>query len=406
MKTEIIAADFSKTTKPSAVCPFEIQFLGSVEQVQSIRPVWESLQAKSTEIINIEVDFDRYISAVKSDRKREPYILLLLKTGIPHAMLIGTREQISIPCKLGYWNVMSPSLHAAKVVYGGFLGHYDEQTCDQMIEYLYQSTRSGIVDVVRFEQIPRKSLLFSRVRSHPSFFCRGYFPKFDKHWQLDVPDRMESFYSQHSSKTRQTLKRYTRKLEKNHEVYIRECRDAETLTDILPMAAAISQKTYQHALGWGLVNDEATYNRLQMAAQQGWLRFHVLCLNERPCAFQYGYQYQGTYYLQTMGFDPELRNLHAGTVLFLKIIEQLCNDPEVDLLDFGYGDAEYKRRFGTTQWDEATLYMFAPRIYPVLVNSVHTVFKGLSCLMQWSVQKAGVEGAIKQQWRRLLQKSN
>ena len=184
-----------------------------------------------------------------------------------------------------------------------------------------------------------------------------------------------------------------------------ECTDSETMLNILPIAADISKRTYQHALGWGLIDDEVTRCQLQTAAQSGWLRFHVLYLDDAPCAFQYGFQYQGTYYLKTMGFDPDLRKSHTGTVLFLKIINHLCEDPAVDCFDFGYGDAVYKRRFAREHWDEATLYMFAPRVYPVFINSIRTVVTGLSLGMRWAVQKIGVEGKIKQKWRRLLQKS-
>ncbi|MHC5086401.1 MAG: hypothetical protein ACYSN9_01140, partial [Planctomycetota bacterium] len=94
-----------------------------------------------------------------------------------------------------------------------------------------------------------------------------------------------------------------------------------------------------------------------------------------------------------------------GTALFLKILEQLCRDSSVDCIDFGYGDAAYKRRFGTKYWYESTVYMFAPRVRPVLVNSIQTAVRGFSIGMRWTARKVGIEGMIKQKWRRLLQKS-
>jgi hypothetical protein len=384
---------------------WEVRVLSTLEQVLAIRPTWEALQAESDSRTDIEADFDRYISVVESDRTCEPYVLLLFKEGAPHAMWIGTLGPVRIWCKFGYLNILKPTLFGARITYGGYLGDFSEQTCNHLLDHLSTSLCDDGMDVVRFEQLPRHSQLYSLVRKRPSILCRSRFPKFDKHWQMDIPDRMESFYAQHSSKTRQTLKRYIRKLEKNHQVHMLECTDSQTMLNVLPISADISKRTYQHALGWGLMDDAVTRRQLQTVARSGWLRFHVLYLDDAPCAFQYGFQYQGTYYLKTMGFNPDLRKSHIGTVLFLKIIECLCEDPAVDRFDFGYGDAEYKRRFATEHWDEATLYMFAPRAYPAFVNSIHTVVNGLSLGMRWLVHKAGVEGKIKQKWRRRLQKS-
>ena len=321
-------------------------------------------------------------------------------------MLIGTYGPIRIPCKLGYMQLLNPTLYGVKIMYGGYLGDWSEDIRRQMLEHLYTSLCNGNGDVARFEQVPQHSELYAWLRTHPPIWCRSHFPKSDKHWQMDIPNQMEAFFEHHSSKTRQTLKRYMRKLEKDHQVCILECLDVKSMSDVLPKAEAISQKTYQHALGWGFVNDVQTRHQLEVAAQSGWLRFHVLLLDEIPCAFQYGFCCQGTYYLKTMGFDPEYGKLHAGTVLFLKIIEKLCRDPETDCFDFGYGDAEYKRRFGNVQWDEATVYIYARRFYPMLVNLIHGTIRAVSVGMRWIVHKTGSEGRIKQLWRRLLRKNN
>lgn len=394
----------SKKIASSHLC--EIQLLRTRDEVSAIRPIWESLQASSDRPKNIETDFERYISILDSDPKHEPYIQLLFIKGVPRAMFIGTYSTITIPCNVGYLKVLKPSIQGVKIMYEGYLGDSSEQTCSQMLDYLYRSLRGGQVDVIRFEQLARQSQLYTLVRKHTSIFCRSHFLKYDKHWRMNIPCQMELFYDQHSSKTRQTLKRYIRKLERHYQVHVFECSSAEGLQGVMTMAADISRQTYQHALGWGFVYDDSTRHQLEIAVRHGWLRFHVLSLGETPCAFQYGFQYQGTYYLQAMGFDPALRKWHIGTVLFLKIIEKLCEDPNVECFDFGYGDAEYKRRFGTKHWDEATMYVFAPRFYPVLVNSFHAVVGGLSAGMRCAVQKSGLENKIKQYWRRILQKGN
>ena len=46
--------------------------------------------------------------------------------------------------------------------------------------------------------------------------------------------------------------------------------------------------------------------------------------------------------------------------------EHLCG--QADWMDFGLGDAEYKRHFGDESWEEDDVLIFARRRRPVTVN--------------------------------------
>jgi hypothetical protein len=87
------------------------------------------------------------------------------------------------------------------------------------------------------------------------------------HWQMKIPDSMESFYAQRSSKTRQTLKRYSRQVEKKFQIQLIGCISEDSLSKILSEAASVSSRTYQHALGWGLTDDVATRQKLIAASR-------------------------------------------------------------------------------------------------------------------------------------------
>lgn len=403
---ETTSREAAKSNRSLHNTPYEIRMLRTLDQIRKIRPIWEKLQANASERTDIEANFDRYVSVVKTNSECEPYSLLVLEDGIPRALLIGTRGPVTISCKLGYFNVLKPCLQGITIRYGGYLGDFCERTCRHLMDYLNILLRNKQSDVVMFQQLPFHHPLFCQTRKSLSLFRRNLFPKVNLHWRMDVPDTMESFYAQLSSKTRQTLKRQLKQASKQFQVRLAECSNADSLPEILSDAVSVSSHTYQYALGWGLRSDPATHQQLITASNNGWLRLHVLYLDNEPKAFQLGLQYQGTYFLQSMGFDPEMRKWHLGTGLFLRVLEQLCEDPSVERFDFGFGDAEYKRRFASKQWDEATIYMFAPRTYPILVSSVHNAVSGISRGVQRIVQQAGIESKIKQKWRRFLQKSH
>ncbi|GAF75893.1 unnamed protein product, partial [marine sediment metagenome] len=53
-----------------------------------------------------------------------------------------------------------------------------------------------------------------------------------------------------------------------------------------------------------------------------------------------------------------------------KMFEALCLEKNVDAIDFGFGDAQYKESFSDVSWMEASVYIFAPRLYPLVVNAL------------------------------------
>jgi CelD/BcsL family acetyltransferase involved in cellulose biosynthesis len=385
---------------------WKIHTCRSLEQIRLIRPLWETLQKETRFCVDVEVDIDRYIYMVESTPECEPYVLLAFRDNAPRAMLIGTLGPLTINSRLGYMKVLKPTLKGLTMIHGGYLGEFCEQTCRCLLDELHRSLSDKEADVVLFRQLPLISPLYLPVTNQSPVFCRRHFPKIDRHWRMKVPSNIEDFYARHSSKTRQTLKRQIRRLEKEFDVHLVESTEPKTLPAILSDAARISSRTYQHALGSGLLDDTNTRKQLLEAAQRGWLSLHVLYLNEEPSAFQLGLRSHGTYFLQLMGFDPTQKQRNQGTVLFLKIMEQLCQDSAIQWLDFGFGDAEYKKRFGTESWDETAVYLFARRMYPLLINAIHSKVSDLSEAMRMLAEKTGIEGKIKRKWRNLLSKTH
>jgi len=385
--------------------PRQIHLLRSLEEARQILPVWERMH-RSSSPLNPAVHPEIYFSEMKSaGADVEPYILLPGGNGRPEAMLVGRRMRHAVSCKVGYLDLLKPSLRCIFVDYGGLLGSYSDDVCRQVIDHLGRQLRTTDVQAVIFNHLRIDSLMYRLLNTSTCFHLRSHLPKVNAHWSMSLPEDMPMFYKRLSPKNRSSLKRYLKKLEQNHNIRVADCSGAQALPGALSDAAGISSLTYQHRLDSGLVDDAATLDRLLTAAGHDLLCLHLMYVDDRPAAFQLGLKYQRTYYLQQMGFDPALGRLHVGTALFLKILERLCADPRLDRLDFGFGDAEYKRRYGDTRWSEATAYLFAPRPYPLAVNAARCLARGMSLSMQRLASKTGVESRLKRRWRNLLQNS-
>ncbi|MHC4569943.1 MAG: GNAT family N-acetyltransferase, partial [Planctomycetota bacterium] len=151
------------------------------------------------------------------------------------------------------------------------------------------------------------------------------------------------------------------------------------------LAAEISSRTYQSALGAGIVNDEQTRHRIRTAARRGRFDGSLLFAGDKPCAFQLDLSSYGT-----------------GTVLFLKVLESLCQDPAIHTIDFYFGDAGYKRHYGTEHWPEACVYVFAPRRYPMTVNALRCSVAGVNAGLAHIAKKIGGTNRLRRTWRGLL----
>jgi CelD/BcsL family acetyltransferase involved in cellulose biosynthesis len=376
-------------------------------EIRALRPEWEAMQ-REQRYPAINADIDRYLSIVETGGNNiQPYVILVRQDGKPVAIVIGRTQRHQLQLRLGYTTLFRPTLRCLTVVYGGTIGQLTNDVCLLLVDELMKVLRKRQVDMVFFNHVRTDSPLYPVVQTMPNFLCRGHFATIEPHWTMSVPENIDAFYEARSKKHRGNLRRSIRKLEKEYagQVKIVTYRHEYELTEAIKAASQISQKTYQYTLGSGFVDDSRTRRMLAIAAQHGWLQMSVLYIGGEACAYQLGLVYGKKYELQQVGFDPEWEQLGVGSILFLKVLENICNDPAIELLDFGFGDADYKRSYGTDKWTEVSVYIFAPRLYPIFINIVRTFTMGLNQASKWSLRRLGSVRWIKRRWRDALQQS-
>jgi hypothetical protein len=373
------------------------------ERIRAIWPLWNDLlqRRQSAAEQHPNTDMERFFSILGD--ADQPYVILLLRYGRPETMLLGRMQDIILDCKMGYLNLIKPRFKAFSAVYCGFLGKETYQVCRTLLKHLFKMLNHRICDVVEFEALPTDSLMFRLARKMPGLLTRGYFPKFLPRRYMSVPRRIDLFYKRLSKKHRYNLQRSIRMLEQHHSVRVVLYRTESELEEAIALASSVAQKTYQYDFGWGFADLTATKKRLVLMAKRDWLRFHILFIDDKPAAFQVGLQYQKTYYPELRGFDSDLKNLCIGTTLFLKVLDELCNDPHVDFLDFTPGDADYKTAFADNEESpSATIYFVAPRLYPICINILSSLTRGLTSVLESASRKIGLEHEIKNIMRTLL----
>ena len=173
-------------------------------------------------------------------------------------------------------------------------------------------------------------------------------------------------------------------------------RDVETIADL----------TYQHALGVAFGDTPAHRERTRVSMEHGWFRGYVLHLDGKPAAFHHGELYQGRFRLG----QPRLRRPSSpacsiGTYLLLHLIDDLCKRDDARVLDYGIGDADYKRRFGTRSWLEGNVFVYATTFRGIRINLTRTALlagvRGATRILD----RAGLARTLKQRWRKSLRRT-
>lgn len=374
-------------------------------QIEAIRPIWEKMQDREPYPVP-NADINQYLSVIKaSGDDLWPYVVLIEDNGRPMAMIIGWIAKHQLTIRLGYTTLLSPRLRCLTVVYGGILGQPEREFCSLLVSELMKQCRDQGLDMLHFNHLRTDTCLHQAIRRMPSLFCSGHFPHVEPHWIMPVPENISLFYQSCSPKTRNTLRRKIKKLEREFadQIKIFDYCDEDDLKEAVNIASKISIRTYQHGLGAGFSNDDRTYNMMATAASQGWFRMSVLSVKGEPCAFQLGYHYGKTYFLGQLAFDPQWKHWNVGTFLFIKVLEDLCRDTSVQTFDFGFGDAQYKMAYGDQYWNEASISVFAPQLYPVLINMLRTSVTALNSALEYAVNKTGIADRIKRYWRNRLE---
>ena len=80
-----------------------------------------------------------------------------------------------------------------------------------------------------------------------------------------------------------------------------------------------------------------------------------LLVGEIPAAWNYGFQFAGSWFWYQPTVNSSFEELSPGYCLLAKIVQQACDSPEIDVVDLGLGAEDYKDRFATA--NRQTLYL-------------------------------------------------
>jgi hypothetical protein len=197
------------------------------------------------------------------------------------------------------------------------------------------------------------------------------------HHLIRLPDTFAKYLESKNSRTRRNFKRRLKGFDPAVKPGSRLVRIAhpDQVGLFLETAATISKKSWQYqSIGVRVITHADEHARQRHLAELGLLRSYLLYYGEAPCAFLIGYQYADVFNATEVGFDHALYEASPGTVLFLRVIEDIMSEKPAKWFNFGTGDAAYKGLYSNEVYDDALMLVMRDTVRNRILLGSHRLF--------------------------------
>lgn len=383
------------TTAESAP-EFSWDLYESREAIEQIRSEWESL-LESHPNASRNAEPQRLLDTLEAiGAGGSPAVLLIRNGRTPCAVLVGRTEQSRIRCRLGYFKPRTPRLRIFKLMYGGCVGVDDDAVARTAADAIRSLIASKRFECVFTNKLDCDSAFMSLLAADDRSVQREIRP----HWVTELtPHSYEQTLSGHSSKHRSNLRRLDRKLcaHFDGEVELRIVTSEADVDSYVESMRSIFEQTYKAGIAQDQMMGLDWAKALKSRAAAGELRSYLLVGGGKPIAYQTGSLHRGVYSAEGTAYLPEFSSLRPGTVLMMRVMQDLC-DQGAHVIDWGFGDAEYKRLYGTRSWNEAALHVYGDSVRSRVARLMDRMSVAASVRGKKAVG-SGLTSRIKRWWR-------
>jgi CelD/BcsL family acetyltransferase involved in cellulose biosynthesis len=370
-----------------------LRTLRSDAEIDAIAPRWGALGPAA-----LDARPELFATVVRTTPEvLRPHVIVAERDGEPIALLAARLETREHRVRFGYATVLRPRLRCLTVVCGGLVG--DAAMAGPLVGELLAGLGRREADIVLFHRLTVGSPLHAQAIGRPSALARQPLLVPDKHWAMDLPDGRDALLPSLPKKLRDNFKSPTRKLERTYgeRMEIRRYGRLDELDTVLADLEAIARTTYQRGLGAGF-DRERDAALIETALREGWFGAWVLYLDGAPVAFELGMRNGDTFVIGAKGYNPEFASLNVGWPVQLRMLQDLADDPAIARADFGFGDADYKRRLASGGWEELDVVVHGRTARAVATNVAGSAVFGADRLAR---RVAGPErvARLKRRWR-------
>lgn len=163
--------------------------------------------------------------------------------------------------------------------------------------------------------------------------------------------------------TKKKLRRYLREMERQGPVSFAHLQSWGEIQKALPQFTEVHVARF---LATQRVSSLATAERrcfvedlARRFSDSGVVTLSLLSIGDQPVAWNYGFQFRGSWFWYQPTFDSRQEENSPGYCLLARIVMEACDMAEMNRVDLGLGAEGYKERFGNST--RQTLYVTATK---------------------------------------------
>jgi CelD/BcsL family acetyltransferase involved in cellulose biosynthesis len=344
----------------------QVVIIRTMEELQRFLPEWREFLARGAQGTSFESDPVNVEQVLREAKGHSPLLVVVRRGGRIECIAPFYVHRARFRLKLSVLTLVSLPVRMLKL-FGEQIQYAADCHLDECFEAVFAELRRHrkLFNFIIFYKLDCSEALWKFCSDLPArgipFRSILASAGIEKVHQVRISGTHEAYLASLTPSTRQELRRKTRRFFDNGRGKLVKVTRAEQVKEFLDQLATVFRNSWQaKTFGYYPRNTESQQRRFERIAAEGWLRSYVLLYDGQPIAFEAGCQYGGRYYAGECGFDPSKSQLGPGSVLMHLVIEDLFKEDPPEFLDFGLGDAAYKRSFGNTEQEMASLYL-APR---------------------------------------------
>ena len=351
-----------------------------VDGVEALRDAWQSAG-----VGDLDSDIDYFLGVVRNAPwVIRPHVVCIRRAGKPDLFGIARLEDFPLRVSFGHRALVRPALRSIVVTFGGIVGAAGAEDEQLILDELQRPLGTGEAEALVLRRLDHTGSLHRVAMDRGGRLLRVHGQVIAHHWRAKKPESLEAFLSNRSAKTRQTVRRQDRRLERDYGDALRLVRSGrmDEHHDVVRDMETVAARTYQRGAGRAAFRDDAVDRALlELGLRRGWFRAWMLYLKEKPVAFWLGTAYAGTFTIMVPGFDPDHSKESVGRYTMFRMLEDVCADEHISQIDLGQGDFEYKQSFEPERIDETDVVLLAKRPRAVAIGLLAS---GVTVMNGWA----------------------
>ncbi len=310
------------------------------------------------------------------------------------------RQKSKLVLKLGVLKLFGVNIERVSLR-GNAIAVADTESLQDVVGIILRSLKENQLTLVSFDCLPVNGELCRILQSNRNNLPGSFrFRIIDQQvlrgiaFQSDFDNYMTSMSKKTRYNLRRSVKQFSIKSSSDPQL-VKVDKEQDVESFLVQLDEIFKQSWQAKTFGYKPRADSSTIEHHRSLARHGLLRSYLLVSDSKAVAFIRGYQYQGLYYFEEIGYDAEWRDFQPGTVLNLLAIEEMFSENRPDTLDFGYGENDYKRILGNTECPAAVASLVTRGSKAALLLSSQRILNSTYSAVRSVLSTLGLENAVR-----------